>query len=227
MKKMNVAFNVIGMVILTFCAVSIGVAQDNFSGVWVLDKGMTHNLPPGLQSYTMVEQQIVVGTKVAGNLGPSRGGGGAYDDSGSPGERGGGGGGGGGMRGGGGGGMARGGAAGGGVIGEGSPDGSIAIRMFIPQVAYPLDGKKQTSELAGLGKITVKARWTKDKKGLDLSMIRDVDFQGRPVTFSSDERWTLSDEGEVLKVQRSADTPGATDSIKLIFRKMKGEPATP
>src|SRR5208283_562702 len=114
MKKIKVVTNVIGLVILSFCAVSIGAAQDNFSGVWVLDKGMTHNLPPGLQSYTMVvkqdEQQIVVGTKVEGSLASARGGGGAYDDSGSPGERGGGGGGGGGggMRGGGGGGMARG-----------------------------------------------------------------------------------------------------------------------
>ena len=113
------------------------------------------------------------------------------------------------------------------VLGGGSPDGSLAIRMFIPQVAYPLDGKKQTSELAGLGKITVKAKWAKDKKGLELSMARETSFQGRPVTFSSDEKWTLSDEGEVLKVQRAADTPGATDSIKLIFRKMPGEPPTP
>jgi hypothetical protein len=99
--------------------------------------------------------------------------------------------------------------------------------MFIPQVTYSLDGKKQTSELAGLGTITVKAKWTKDKKGLDLSLVRNVDFQGRPVTFSSDERWALSDEGQVLRVQRSADTPGATDSIKLIFRKLKEGPPTP
>jgi len=119
------------------------------------------------------------------------------------------------------------GSAAGGVIGEGSPDGAIAIRMFIPQVTYPLDGKKQTSDMAGLGKVTVKAKWSKDRKVLDLSMVRDVNFQGRPVAFSSDEKWMLSDEGEVLKVQRSADTPGATDSIKLIFRKMKGEPPTP
>ncbi len=159
-----------------------------------------------------------------GNLGAARGGGGAYDDSGSPGGRGGGGG--GGMHGGGGGGMT-GGSAAGRIIGGGSPDGAIAIRTFIPQVTYSLDGQKQTTELAGLGKITSKAKWAKDKKGLDLTMIRQVDFQGRPVTFTSDEKWMLSDEGEVLKVQRAADTPAATDSIKLIFRKLKGEPPTP
>ena len=220
MKKMKVAFYIVGMVILSFCAVSIGAAQDNFSGVWILDKEKTRQLPPGLQSYTMVvkqdDQQLVVQTKVEGNLGAARGGGGAYDDSGSPGERGGGGGGG-----------MTGGSAAGGIIGGGSPDGAIAIRMFIPQVTYSLDGKKQTTELAGLGKITSKAKWAKDKKGLELTMGREVLFQGRPVTFTSDEKWMLSDEGEVLKVQRSADTPGAADSIKLIFRKMKGEPPTP
>ena len=61
-----------------FCAASIGVAQDNFSGVWVLDKGKTHDLPSGLESYTMVvtqnEQQLVVETKLEGDLQSREGG---------------------------------------------------------------------------------------------------------------------------------------------------------
>jgi len=111
----------------------------------------------------------------------------------------------------------------GGVLGGGSPDGTLAIRMFIPQVTYSLDGQKKTSQLPGLGTITTKAKWAKDKKRLELSMARVTEFQGRPVTFSSDERWSLSEEGQVLNVQRAADTPGATDSIKLIFHKLKGK----
>ncbi len=57
MRKMKVIFNIIANVILSFCAVSIGAAQDNFSGVWVLDKEKTRQLPPRLQSYTMVVKQ--------------------------------------------------------------------------------------------------------------------------------------------------------------------------
>ena len=227
MGKTNVVFNCIAAVVLSFCAVSFGTAQENYSGTWVLDKRATHDLPPGLQSYTMVvtqtEQQIVVGTKVEGSLAPARGGGGVYDDGEAPRM---GGGGGGGMRGGGGGGM-RGGGGGGGMIGGGSPNGSIAIRMYIPQVTYTLDGQKTTSQVASLGTITSKAKWSKDKKTLELNMVRETSFQGRTVAFTSDEKWALSEEGELLKVQRAADTPGATDAIKLIFRRLKGEPGSP
>jgi hypothetical protein len=227
MRNTRVAIKIIGIIILSFCAASIATAQENFSGIWVLDKVKTKGLPPGLQTYTMTvkqdEQQIVVGTKVEGSLAPSRGGGPLFDDGGAPGGRGGGGG---GMRGGGGGGGAmRGG--GGDLLGGGSPEGTVAIRMFIPQATYSLDGQKTTSELPGLGTVTAKAKWAKDKKRLELSLVRVTQFQGRPVTFSSDERWALSDEGEVLDVQRAADTPGATDSIKLVFHKLKGEAPTP
>ena len=77
MRKAKVAFSVLGIVVVGFCTVSTGAAQDDFSGYWVLDKEKTRDLPDGLQSYTMVvtqnEQQLVVETKVEGDLRPPGG----------------------------------------------------------------------------------------------------------------------------------------------------------
>ena len=39
------------------------------------------------------------------------------------------------------------------------------------------------------------------------------------MTFTTKERWTLSEGGEALKVQRSVETPMGTDTVKLTFRK--------
>ncbi len=224
MRKTKVLFSIIGFAMFGFCAASIGVAQDNFTGVWVLDKGKTHDLPSGLESYTMVvtqnEQRLVVETKLEGDLqsreggpreGPPEGGG---PPPGGPGDEG------------------PGGAEGGpppGGPGGGPPGGGMAVRMVIPNATYSLDGEETTAEIESPmpGTAKLKAKWATDKKTLELSSVRETNFGGRSVTFTSKERWTLSNGGEVLKVQRSVETPRGLDEVKLTFRKGKGEAQTP
>ena len=232
---------------LGFCAISIEAAQDDFSGVWVLDKEKTHDLPPKLKSYTMVvlqnEQQLGVETKLEGDLRPPQGQPGeGFPGGGSPGGPGGGGSpggpggggfpggpGGGGSPGGPGGGGFPGGPGGGGFPGGGPRSGAMALRMVIPKATYSLDGKETTVEIKGSmpGTLKLKAKWAKDRKALELSSVREADFGGHSVTFTSKERWTLSDGGEVLKVQRSVESPRGTDTVKLTFRKGNSEPQTP
>jgi hypothetical protein len=54
-----------------------------------------------------------------------------------------------------------------------------------------------------------------------------MNFGGNTGTFTTKERWTLSEGGEVLKLQRSVETPMGIDTVKLTFRKGKAEPQTP
>jgi hypothetical protein len=105
----------------------------------------------------------------------------------------------------------------------------MALRMVIPSATYSLDDKETTAEVEEPmpGTATLKATWAKGGKGLELSVVRDFDFQGNSVTFTSKETWKLSEDGEVLKVQRSVQTPRGTDTVKLTFRKERGESQTP
>jgi hypothetical protein len=101
--------------------------------------------------------------------------------------------------------------------------------MISPTASYSLDGTETTVELKGPmpGTAKLKAKWAKDRKGLELSTVRQTDFGGQSVTFTIKERWALSEGGEVLKVQRSVEVPRGADSVKLIFRKVQAEPPTP
>ena len=219
MKKTQVAFKIIGMVILSFCAISIGAAQDNFSGTWVLDKAKTRDLPSGLKSYTMVvtqnEQKIVVETKVEGDLrlpksGPSEG----PPEMPAPinGPAGG----------------MEGGFGGSNSPGAGLPSGALALRMVDPETTYSLDGKETQSqvETPKPSTLKLKAKWAKDKKSLELSSVLVTNSSGNNVRFTKNEKWTLSEGGQVLKIQRSVDTPRGMDTIKLIFQKGTGDAPT-
>jgi hypothetical protein len=225
MRKAKLVFNILGTFIFSLGAFCAAPAQTDFSGTWVLDKAKTGNLPSRLQGYTMVvtqsEQQLTVETKVEGDLRPPA------RESGESSPRGGGfpGGPGGGFPGGPGGGGFPGGPGGGGFPGGGPPSGLMALGMVIPSATYSLDGKETTAELEGRmpGTATLRAKWTKDRKGLELSVVRHVDIQGHSATFTSKERWKLSEDGEELKLERTIETPHGTDSIKLVFRKDQGE----
>jgi hypothetical protein len=105
----------------------------------------------------------------------------------------------------------------------------MALRMMVPKATYSLDGKETTAGIEGPmpGTIKFKAKWAKDRKALGLSSVREANIGGNSVTFTIKEKWTLSDGGEVLKVQRSVETPRGMDTVKLIFRKGQGEPQTP
>jgi len=149
MGKAKTILGILGMVMLGICAISVMAAQSNFSGVWVVDKQKTRGLPKDLKSYTMVvtqnEQQLVVETKVEGEAQSMA------EDS----HVGGGG---------------RLGSVGGG--GGGYRAGTLALSVVMPQVIYSLDGKETTA--AGVSSITskLKAKWSKDGKSLDLSIVQ-------------------------------------------------------
>jgi hypothetical protein len=228
MKKSKAILSILGLVLLSSFAISVAAAQEDFSGDWVLDKGKTHDLPPGLKGYTMVvtqtEQQLVVETKLEGDLrtpeggpgeGPPEGKGppGGGFPGGEPGE----------------GGPPGGGPGAGGFPPGGPPVGTMALRMVIPKASYFLDGQESTAPLEQPmpGTAKLKAKWTKDKKGLELSSFRETNFGGNSVTFTTREKWALSDDGETLKIQRSVETPRGLDTIKLTFHKVPGKPPLP
>ena len=77
------------------------------------------------------------------------------------------------------------------------------------------------------GTATLKTKWSKDNRKLELSSVRETETGRRSVTITCKERWMLSGGGEVLQVQRTVESPQGTDSIKLTFRKGSGEAPTP
>jgi hypothetical protein len=216
-RRTKVVFSVVGMVILSLWAVSDNAAQNDFSGTWVLDKARTHGLASEFKSYTMVvtqtEQELAVETKVEGDLrAPERGPGEGFPGDGGPPP----------------GGPEDGGAPGG-PEGGGPPSGAMALRMVIPKATYPMGSEVTTAELEppARGAAKLKAKWSKDGKTLELSSARNMNFGGNRGTFTTKERWTLSEGGETLKVQRSVETPMGIDTVKFTFRKSKAEPQTP
>lgn len=198
--------------------------QPDFSGAWTLDKTKTHNLPTQLKSYTMdvkqTEKELAVETKVEGDFFPSEGGpgegfpgpppGGGPPDGGPP------------DGGPPGGGPPPGGP--GGFPGGGPPSGLIALGSVIPSAAYSLDGKETVASASGRmrGSATLKAKWTKDGKSLQLFAVREADSQGSGENLTSKEKWTLSNDGNTLTVQRSVETSFGTDDVKLTFKKEQG-----
>jgi hypothetical protein len=225
MGRTTLVLSIVGTSVLSLGAFCAERVQPDFSGTWVLDKTKTRSLPSQFKSYTMVvtqnEQQLIVETKLDGDLKPPE----REPGEGFPG--------GGGFPSGPGGGFPRGpgggfpGGPGRGFPGGGPPSGLMVLGMVIPSATYSLDGKETTAELEGRmpGTATLKARWVKDGKALELSTVRHVDFQGNSVTFTSKERWELAEGGEVLSLQRSVETPRGTDTVKLTFNKEKGHGA--
>jgi hypothetical protein len=100
----------------------------------------------------------------------------------------------------------------------------MALGMAIPSATYSLDGKETTAEMGGgmpPGTTTLKAKLAKDRKALELSAVRHLDIQGNRVTITSKERWKLAEGGAVLSLQRTVETPGGTDTVKLTLIKEK------
>jgi hypothetical protein len=230
MSKKGLVFVALGACVFNLCVFHTVSAQTNFSGNWVLNKDKTRNLPPRLEGYTMVveqsENQLTVQSKVEGDLRPPErepngefpGGGGI---PGSPGDSGFPGGPGGGFPGGPGSGGFPGGRGGGKLPGGAPPSGLMAFAMVIPSATYSLDGQQSTAEVERPrpGKATLTAKWAKDRKVLELSAVRHLEFQGKDVSFTSKERWSLSEDGEVLTLQRAVETPRGKDTVKLTFLK--------
>jgi hypothetical protein len=228
MRKPTVIFSTLGIIVLGFFAISIKAAQADFAATWVVDKEKTRGLPHELKNYTMVvsrnENQLVVETKVESTLQapgtavnvPEGGwavpghktGGSMVSANGTGGTFGG--------------------LAAGGIPTGGSATGGMALWLVNPKVAYPLDGGEISEPLVGLANATVKvkSKWGKDGKALDLSYVQ-VAQGGHSAMLTIKERWTLSAEGDELKVQRSVVTQQGADTVVLILKKGPGAPKPP
>ena len=108
--------------------------------------------------------------------------------------------------------------------------GSLASAVVKPYAIYSLDGKETTAEqLWGASKVKsrFKAKWSKDGKTLDLSLIqRDASAQERNSALTIREHWSLLEGGEVLRMQHSVEVPSGADTITLLFRKSPDKPPT-
>jgi hypothetical protein len=221
MKWKQLTLSLVGMATLILCAVSIKAAENDYSGIWVLDKGATKGLSSHVRAYDMVVtqdgQQLVVTTQTEGQLTVGEQGSRTSDNTNA---------------------LARAEAPQGpktaGLTMVGSPgtmgdnslsNGSLAFRTVVPQATYTLDGKKTTVNLVGFGQATLTAKPGKNGKSLDLSMTHQETVGGQLMTaLVAKERWTLSDDGQVLKVQRTVSTQQTSETVNLVFRKKSGTP---
>jgi hypothetical protein len=206
MRKTTVVFGIIGMIVLSFCAISIEAAEADFSGVWVLDKKKTRDLPHGLDSFTMIVtqngQQLLVEAKLEGNLQEPE-----FKEA----------------------------SSGGGYLpsvpaaGVDVRTGTLALRYVNHKETYSLDGKETNAPQEGAAEVSIKlkAKWAKDGKTLDLSSVQTSGRGGQRAMLSIKERWTLSDDGEGLRVLHSVATPQGSDTLALVFRKEQGKPPNP
>ena len=96
------------------------------------------------------------------------------------------------------------------------PQAAMAQKM-----TYKLDGSPTIAEITGraTGKATTKAKMSSDGKTLELSTVRNLQFQGMDVTITSTDRLELAADGKTLKIARTTESPRGTQEAKLAFNK--------
>jgi hypothetical protein len=210
MKRLLAVCSLVGILAGANWVGSAAQAQANFSGTWVLDKEKTSNLPPQLESYTMIvtqsDRELSVETKIVGDFRPPGGPGGPPGAGARPGE---------GFPGAG----ARpgGGPPGGGPGGLGGP-----LGMAMPNATYRLDGKETTLETTERmpGTVALKAKWKNAGQALELTTTRYLTTpQGDDLTLTTKEQWGLAEDGKVLKIRRTMETPMGARQSELIFNR--------
>ncbi|HSE99087.1 MAG TPA: hypothetical protein VLD57_12535 [Blastocatellia bacterium] len=89
------------------------------------------------------------------------------------------------------------------------------------KITYNLDGSETTAELTGrmTGTAKMKAKWLDGGKMLELHTVRNVNAQGNEITITTKEHWELAEDGKVLKVHRTNESPQGTQESKLTFTK--------
>ncbi len=195
----------------------------DYSGTWILDRDRTPNLPPSLESYTLMARQsgrlMTIHDRLQMTSGYGQRGISGGEETGRGGYPGGIGFPGGGLGRMGGWGHGRRGGMGG--ARNGQQNGMMALRMIVPDGSYQLNGEPTSVDLAGRtpGHATVSANWMENGKTIGLTVDRRVEMRGNQVEIKSDEEWKLSDDGQTLVCYRSVNTPRGSDTLKLIFRK--------
>lgn len=80
------------------------------------------------------------------------------------------------------------------------------------ELKYTTDGKPTTNSFRG-AEMKSTAKWDGDA----LSIESKVDFQGNEITLS--DKWTLSDEGKSLIVNRKINSPQGEFEMKIVLSK--------
>jgi hypothetical protein len=193
MKKICNLTLALGFLLAALAFSATAQTPAKFAGNWILDKTKTKNLPKEVNNLTMkIEQdskQIHIQAKLDGEIKMPGFGGGMQSGGSEP----------------------------------PAFNGRMALRMNAANAVYDLDGKettvdiKQGEETAGTA--SLKTKWEKDGKVLQLISIRKMKRGDRSFTITVKEKWELLDDGKILKVKRSAESPIGSDSIDLIFTK--------
>jgi tetratricopeptide (TPR) repeat protein len=203
MRSVKTILSILRVVIFGLSALPLMAARPDFSGVWVLDKEKTKFVPQELKSFTLVvqqsAQQITVKTFVDGDVK-------VPDITGH---------------------LLTGYLAPGMISNIRLEPGSLVFTTMIPELTYLLDGRETTTPVLGFVDQTVKlqAKWANGMKALNVSFVQVERLRNESATpapgFANKERWTLSEDGEVLTVRRSVTTGVGADTVDIIFRKGK------
>lgn len=87
-------------------------------------------------------------------------------------------------------------------------------------MTYSLDGKETTIQQDGpMGQIPVTLKAKLDGGKLHLSSSRTFNGQNGAITSTTNETWTLSDDGKTLTVEREQTSPRGTNSSTMVFSK--------
>ena len=86
---------------------------------------------------------------------------------------------------------------------------------------YNLDGTETTTEITGRmpGKAKNKVKWMSEGKILEINSTRDLSLQGQEFTVTVKEHWELVEDGKVLKIHRTTESPRGTQEQKLAYNK--------
>ncbi|HEU4713776.1 MAG TPA: hypothetical protein VFS76_19570 [Pyrinomonadaceae bacterium] len=196
MRKLLCALSLISA--LVFALAVQAAAPTSFAGTWSLDKSKSQGLSPRFQNVesvswtiTQTDKTITIDEKIAGGGPPGGGPGGP------------------------------GGAAAGGPPPAGAPGGQggpgggpgrgMGGGMGGPRV-FNLDGSETSGE-TGRGKFVRKATWSSDGKTLDLATKTTVQGPEGEMTFNSNDKLAVSEDGKTLTVTRHSEGPrGNSDS---------------
>ena len=90
-----------------------------------------------------------------------------------------------------------------------------------PLFTYNLDGSETTTEITGrmAGKAKNKVKWLNDGKILEINSTRELSMQGQDFTVTVKEHWELAEDGKVLKIHRTTESPRGTQEVKLAYNK--------
>lgn len=88
---------------------------------------------------------------------------------------------------------------------------------------YKLDGSETTAEVVRpmAGTMKLKAKWIEYSQTLELTSIITGDNEGKETTITTKEQWQLRENGKVLQIVRTRETPQGRKLFGLHFDKQE------